>query len=108
MIAPQKRIVIYQVASDRAEVLVLGEPEDIAPMFAHVRIALERWHGIEHIDVLAPAIGMIVRQGAARAFDNPAAEALAALRLYFGPFRLPGDPEIAWFDGGKAGIVGTW
>ncbi len=108
MITPQQRIVLYQVASDRAEVLVLGEPRAVAPMFARIREALERWHGIERVDFLTPAIGLMVRQGPARAFSDPVAEALAALRIYFGPFRLPGDPEIAWSDGGKAGVVGTW
>jgi hypothetical protein len=107
MIPPAKRIWLYP---DRTftrprdlEIIILGEPEAIAPLVVDVRALLHTWPGFENVHPIVmgdQAIGFRASRSKHATHDEPLAEAMLMLRGH----------RIEWTGGdpGWAGIVGTW
>ncbi len=96
MIYPERRLCIYPVGKHEAEILLLGEPDKIGPMFARIRVAIESRPSFERVEVIVGHAGLRVgyrrgrahlgsgRRGAARSLRCRARAALVAERCWRG------------------------
>ncbi|HUS27565.1 MAG TPA: hypothetical protein VMZ53_03630 [Kofleriaceae bacterium] len=106
MIPPSKRIWIYP---DRTftrprdlEIIVLGEPEVIAPFMVELRNTIESWPGFDQVHPITMGeqlLGFRASRSKLAEHDDPVAEAMLMLK------RFP----IEWTGNGYGlGIVGLW
>lgn len=105
MIAPSRRIWLYPDHVNSIEIIVLGEPEEIAPFMFELRSALATWLGFQRdypIMMGEQLIGFRAERSQHATHADPLAE---ALRM----FTAANLAHIEWTgtDGG-IGIVGTW
>lgn len=102
MIAPQRRIVLFAGASHALEIVVLGDPEQLAIFMHELRLVLEHWHGFEAVQPLVmgtQVIGFVARRSVLATHENPISEAILMMRRW--PIEWP-----ALYSNGV--MVGTW
>lgn len=102
MTNPERRIHLYPVGACDVEILILGEPENIAPLVAEISGHLTHWIGFSSMRMLtmgAQVIGFRATRDENATHADALAEAILMLRKQ----------QIAWADGGpRCGLVGTW
>ncbi len=104
---PTRRLWLY-ADSGALEILVLGNDEDVAPMFARVRQAADAWRGFERVDAIvqgSAVLGVRVTLSPHARHLDPIAEGLDALSSAV-PLSLEWH-DVAYSSGTK-GMVGTW
>lgn len=103
IVAPSRRIWLYPVNEHHTlEVLILGEPEEIASVFARVKHLVESWIGFTAVRPIAMGltlIGLRADLSIHAEHNDVIAEALRVL--------VP-SMMIVWSEPTKIGTVGTW
>lgn len=105
MKTPSQRIWICPIGPFAIEIIILGEPNAIAPLAARVRTVLESWPGFDRVDTLvmgAQVVGFRANRSNIATHDDPIAEAFLMLSKF----------GIEWShtcpDSRRLGVVGTW
>lgn len=92
---------LYPVGRFDVEIIILGEPTEIAGLVAVVSTSLSSWIGFSNAQPIAmgsQVIGFRAFRDTNATHDDPIAEAMLMLR------RFP----IEWSDAGPRSMVGTW
>ncbi len=103
---PARRLWLY-ADSGALEILVLGNDEDVAPMFARISQVCEHWPGFDRVDVIGQGLAVLGVRVTLSPHANhldPIAEGMRALSSVV-PLRFE------WSRGDTTdgrGIVGTW
>jgi hypothetical protein len=107
IVTPTRRIWLYPAPDGALEILILGDDEGVAAMYARIRKLAESWRGFDRVAALAQSgavLGVRVTLSIHAQHDDPVAEGILAL--------LKGAPDaarsIAWRESNGAGMVGTW
>lgn len=103
----RRRIWVYPYG-DVAEVVMLGAVGEIAPMFAALKSAADRWPGWALVDQVigGPCAVLRLQVGRDARYPDPIAEFLTM----WGERKERGAPwrAVEWTTPGSIGTVGTW
>lgn len=111
MTAPRRRVWLYVPEAEQLELTMLGALDDIGPLFAALKVALERWHGFDRVEIICSgsACGVLRAVLTNRStYTDPIAEAMFAIRESDALARLR---TFEWhnpFSQHRDGVVGTW
>lgn len=100
--APLRRIILWPRGGNWLEIVLLGAPHDVAPMWIAIRAHVESWYGFETPTPLVQdrdQVGIAVHLSKLASHTDPVAEALRCLANIFG---------LEWSMSNKLGAVGTW
>lgn len=103
MTHPQRRIMLYPIDAKHAEIVILGDPLEIAPLFVAITQRVGAWQGFEFSGPLVGVAGLIVCIGALANTSDPMGEVLECLRRESFDIRWAGCTTSA-----RVGMVGTW
>lgn len=110
--APTRRLWLYPTPDGALEIVILGDDESVATMYARVRQLAESWRGFDRVSALGQSgavVGVRVTIAPMARNRDPVREAMYALRVS-APDLMQ---AISWLtvdlDGATVeGMVGTW
>lgn len=105
----RRRIWVYP-DGDIAEVVMLGAVGEIAPMFAALKSAADRWPGWALVDQVigGPCAVLRLQVGRDARYLDPIAEFLAMWHSPRWDSRCAPWRAVEWSTPGPIGTVGTW
>ncbi len=92
---------LWPVNATAAEIIVLGNPFELASFVAELLSELGRWRGFDSVTPLAMGsqlVGFRVHRGAFAEHDDPIAEVMLAMRRW----------PLQWSDANRCGMVARW
>lgn len=103
--SPSRRLWFYPV-DGALEILLFGDEEEIAPLFAAVRHLAETWPGFDRVDAIAQGsvqLGVRVTLAQTARYLDGTSEGMLAIRT-----AMPETYELLHWRVDATGAVGTW
>lgn len=107
---PIRRLWLYPAPDGALEILILGDDDAVAVMYARIRQLAENWHGFDRVSALGQSgavVGVRVTLAESARYREPVREAIFAMKSMDATL-ITG---LAWdmLDAnGPLGVVGTW
>lgn len=101
MMSPDRRVMLWPVNQTALEIVVLGNPFELASFVAELLSTLGEWPGFDSVTPLAMGaqlVGFRVHRSANAVHDDPIAEAMLAMRRW----------PLQWSDANRCGMVARW
>lgn len=108
---PTSRIWLYPAPDGALEIVLLGDDEAVAALYAAIRALAEGWRGFDRVAALAQSgavLGVRVTLSPTARHRAPVREALHAMRTSAPDLYQRIEWDVLDLDGVDAGAIGTW